>query len=100
MRAEHQPSSPADEDAGAEHDIQAPRHRAQQGVTGEARSRGDAEDLETQAGAGVDRAHTAACVERPPKRRSRARKTRTAPARSVAVKSGHLLSVDHSSADA
>src|SRR5438477_5148813 len=96
--ASHQPYDAADQDGGAERDIQAPRHRAEQCVTGEARHCGYPENVETQAGPGTDRVHTAAWVDRPPNRRSRARKSFTAAARSVAVKSGHIVSVNHSSA--
>src|SRR5207237_6430913 len=100
MMASHQPYSASDEDAGAEHDVQAPRHRAEQCVTGEARQCGDAENIETQTRTRAQCVHTAACVDRPPNRRSRVRKSFTAAARSVAVKSGHIVFVNHSSASA
>src|SRR2546423_4962784 len=100
MMASHQPYSATDEDAGAEHDVQAPRHRAEQSVTGEARQCGNAENIETQTGPRAQCVHTAACVDMPPNRRSRVRKPFTPAARSGGGKSGPLASLNHSSAHA
>src|SRR5207237_5402515 len=72
--------------------------RAEQRVTGQPGHDGDAENIDTQTGPRAQCVHTAACVDRPPKRRSRVRKSFTAAARSFAVKSGHIVSVNHSSA--
>src|SRR5882672_3304780 len=97
----NEPGTRADQRRGAQGDVQAPGHRAQQRITDDATHSAGGGNLEPELRAwSEDRehGHTASCVGKPPKRRSRERNSWIAAASCGAPKSGHIRSVNHSSA--
>src|SRR5260370_42400164 len=98
---EHKRGPGCDERHGAQSHVESPWHSAQQQVARYAQAQSGAEDREPEPGPRGERrrgAHPAARVGRPPKRRSRARNVAMAAAKSAALKSGHIVSVNTSSA--